>query len=118
MLANSGKLHGNRNQMILYNHSLHLFNFGKKDRGGYSNNKKVDMRHLERVFFLLSKKKKKKRATQIHLLKVLQQGPELKKASKGPQVQNVRRHSFSESSKFKVSAPERVFLLKCCTLGT
>lgn len=53
-----------------------------------------------------------------HLLIVLQQGPELKKASKGPQVQNVRRHSFSESSKFEVSAPKRVFLLKCCTLGT
>lgn len=103
--------------MILYNHSLHLFNFGKKDRGRYSNNKKVDMRHLERVFFFYCQKKKKK-ATQIHLLKVLQQGPELKKASKGPQVQNVRRHSFSESSKFKVSAPERVFLLKCCTSGT
>ena len=54
--------------MILYNHSLHLFNFGKKDRGGYTNSKKVDMRHLERVFFYC---KKKKNATQIHLLKVL-----------------------------------------------
>lgn len=45
--------------MILYNHSLHLFNFGKKDRGRYSNNKKVDMRHLERVFFFYCQKKKK-----------------------------------------------------------
>ena len=69
--------------MILYNHSLHLFNFGKKDRGGYSNNKKVDMRHLERVFFLLSKKKKKKKGNPNTPFKSVTAGPRTQESKQG-----------------------------------
>lgn len=64
--------------MILYNHSLHLFNFGKKDRGGYSNSKKVDMHHLDRVFFLLLKN-----ATQIPPSKSVTAGPRTQESKQG-----------------------------------